>query len=1503
MKARTLILLGVVAALALLVVPALALSPLAAATEAAPAVSVSKAPVVKPVAVGAPTTTAAPIDPDGLARLEVATDGTLQISFNRATGTVRFIQVSPSQPDALSSLFSEASTPEAQADAFWAEYGSLFGIDDPAAQLQFVRSRTDAVGTTRLEYRQVYEGVPVFAGILFVHFSQQGQMTAVNGVSVPDITVNSQPSLTAEQAAQIAIDAVGPTGMRAAKNTLYVYRTGLAQGVKGQNYLAYEVEVTNGVNVRDFVIVDAHTGKIIDRWSAIENALIREVYSGTFTAPALVWKEGDSFPYTGVFSEDINNLIYGGGETYNLFASAFGRDSYDAAGAIMRTVNNDPTISCPNANWNGITTNYCNGVTGDDTVAHEWGHAYTEYTHNLIYAWQPGALNESYSDIWGEVVDLLNGRGTDTPGGLRTDGLCSVYTSPAPVLQINAPAAIVGNYPAAASSFGPSLITPTNWVTNTVVLVNDGVGRDGSITPPVNGTDATTSDGCTPYVNAAAVAGKIALIDRGTCSFQIKANNANAAGAAGFIVANHQAGGNGLINMAGTGGTAPGVFTGHSTGLTIRSQLTNTVNATLKSTAGLADDSYRWLSGEDDPAFGESIRDMWSPNCYNDPARVTDAYYQCDASDGGGVHTNSGVPNHTFALLVDGGSFNGYTVTGIGLTKAAHLYWRAQDIYQTPTTDFYDHADALTASCNDLVLAGTNLSTLSTSISTTVGSGQVFTTTDCLQVTRAISATELRTPPAQCNFQPLLNPATPALCAPGTGSAVSFYTDTFEVASGWTVTHTDVFSPTNYDWVRRGSLPSGRPGQAFFGVNEVPGASCNSSIGDVSRVMYLTSPVINVPTTTTALRLAFDHWVATEAGYDGGNVWISVNGGAWQLVAPGDYTFNPYNSNITLSGNTNPLAGLPGFTGSDGGQVTGSWGTSLIDLHGYAVPGDSFQLRYALGTDGCGGLEGWYVDDVEAYYCSADLFGEINVVESSVSSQQMPGTVVTETLTIENGGSGDLVWDILEMAASGFRMSKPQVANPDVVEALQLDRKPAVPAVLNAAKLALPNVPDAANLVLDPSFEAGSPNPYWDEFSAAFGTPLCNPSCGAAGALTGDWWVWFGGAGPNAAENGFVSQAITITPGLATLEFWMVMGAPGGGTGNFTVTVDSTVVFTANHTMTPTYGNDYTLVSLDVSAFADGQAHVVTLAESDPATPGNFNVFVDDVSLTVIDCIVTDLPWLSVSPSSGTTGAYTSTTVSVVFNANVPSGTYNGQLCVASNDLVNPVIKVPVTMTVVPTAQLAVAHLAPFANTLAGTSVTVTVDSAPVLTDFQYGDSTGYLTVAAGPHLVEIFPAGSATPAITGNVVLSTNLSYSAVAIGDGVNQPLGLLALLDDTTPVSGSVKIRIGHVAPFASGAALADVRLQDGTPIITNVPYSLVSPYLTLPAGLYDLKITAPGGSPTLIDPLPVTLNSNDILSVFATGDGVQQKLGVFAWPSNQAGFFLPLMKYLYLPLILR
>ena len=87
---------------------------------------------------------------------------------------------------------------------------------------------------------------------------------------------------------------------------------------------------------------------------------------------------------------DWSNEAAGAKETYNLLAAWPARELLNGAGAMMRTVNNDPALAAPTPTGTD-QTKYCIGVSGDDTVAHEWGHAYTEYTSNLIYAWQPGA--------------------------------------------------------------------------------------------------------------------------------------------------------------------------------------------------------------------------------------------------------------------------------------------------------------------------------------------------------------------------------------------------------------------------------------------------------------------------------------------------------------------------------------------------------------------------------------------------------------------------------------------------------------------------------------------------------------------------------------------------------------------------------------------------------------------------------------------------------------------------------------------------------------------------------------------------------------------------------------------------------------------------------------------------------------------------------------------------------------------------------------------------------
>ena len=116
--------------------------------------------------------------------------------------------------------------------------------------------------------------------------------------------------------------------------------------------------------------------------------------------------------------------------------------------------------------------------------------------------------------------------------------------------------------------------------------------------------------------------------------------------------------------------------------------------------------------------------------------------------------------------------------------------------------------------------------------------------------------------------------------------------------------------------------------------------------------------------------MAFEHYVSTETGYDGGNVKISINGGAYAVIPASAYIFNKPTKLTDASTNTNPLAGQEGFTGTDGGEIGGSWGTSQVDLTKAGVAsGDKVTFRFDIGRDGCGGLEGWAVDNIEVVTC------------------------------------------------------------------------------------------------------------------------------------------------------------------------------------------------------------------------------------------------------------------------------------------------------------------------------------------------------------------------------------------------------------------------------------------------------------------------------------------------------------------------------------------------------
>lgn len=166
------------------------------------------------------------------------------------------------------------------------------------------------------------------------------------------------------------------------------------------------------------------------------------------------------------------------------------------------------------------------------------------------------------------------------------------------------------------------------------------------------------------------------------------------------------------------------------------------------------------------------------------------------------------------------------------------------------------------------------------------------------------------------------------------------------------------------------------------------------------------------------------------------------------------------------------------------------------------------------------------------------------------------------------------------------------------------------------------------NLVADSGFEAGSPNPHWEEHSDLFGSPLCTVAlCGGGAPSRGEWWVWFGGAEDD--EVGFVAQQISIPEAdSADLQFWLTIGA-SGGQGSFEVKLDGDVLFGVSETDADDFFG-YTPVFLDVSDYADGQSHELRF-ESE-TSGGIVNFFVDDVCLRTNPDNFSCAPRTSIAP-------------------------------------------------------------------------------------------------------------------------------------------------------------------------------------------------------------------------------------------------------------------------------
>lgn len=448
-----------------------------------------------------------------------------------------------------------------------------------------IRSDKDQLGYVHDRYQQTYQGYPIEQAIYISH-TKGAKIESANGCYFPQVKANTLVAVTEAQALSTALSHVGAKEYNFAKTkdlfgnlkdlmpkgTLVILPQ---EVVKGQMkyVLAYKFDIYAARPLkRAYVYIDASTGAYVTELNRIHtnnqpgtaqtaysgtqaivtdkvsegNYRLREsqvigggistlnVQRGTNLSSAIDFTDTDNNWNNVNANEDevATDAHWGAERTYDYFLQKHNRNSYDNQGAaLISYVHYDNAYD--NAFWSGSEMVYGDGsifkpLTSLDVCGHELTHAVTEYSAGLIYQNESGALNESFSDIFGNTVEFFA-------------------------------------KPATAS----------------------------------------------------------------------------------------------------------------------------------------------WILGEDITNDQMGLRSMSDPKANYDPDTYKGENWVSDGSDYGGVHTNSGVQNHWYYLLVEGGSGtndNGanYTVDGIGLDKAAAIAYRNLTVYLTPSSTYADAREGAIQSAIDL---------------------------------------------------------------------------------------------------------------------------------------------------------------------------------------------------------------------------------------------------------------------------------------------------------------------------------------------------------------------------------------------------------------------------------------------------------------------------------------------------------------------------------------------------------------------------------------------------------------------------------------------------------------------------------------------------------------------------------------------------------------------------------------------------------------------------------
>ncbi|HFA51111.1 MAG TPA: T9SS type A sorting domain-containing protein [Bacteroidetes bacterium] len=321
-------------------------------------------------------------------------------------------------------------------------------------KMQPVKQYDDHLGFHHEKYQQYYKGIEV-AGATYTVHSKDGLVKSMSGqfMTIGDLDV--QPSLSGKSALNAAKAHVNASR--------YAWESGNTLGLtmeepqgqlvvvadpqaKQAPRLAYKFDIYAAEPLyRAYVFVDAHTGEFIMENLRIHDANVpatgNSSYNGnvSFTADQVSannYRLRQTASGNGVETYSLNNgtnyntatditssstnftsddvavqAHYGAEQTHSYYLTQHGRNSYDGNGSVLKSYVHYST-NYVNAFWDGIRMTYGDGdgtsygpLVSLDICGHELTHGVTENSAALVYQNESGALNESFSDIFGEAVE------------------------------------------------------------------------------------------------------------------------------------------------------------------------------------------------------------------------------------------------------------------------------------------------------------------------------------------------------------------------------------------------------------------------------------------------------------------------------------------------------------------------------------------------------------------------------------------------------------------------------------------------------------------------------------------------------------------------------------------------------------------------------------------------------------------------------------------------------------------------------------------------------------------------------------------------------------------------------------------------------------------------------------------------------------------------------------------------------------------------------------------